>query len=502
MCTLVSILFTNPFLKFPYDMFTHLQLIDEQSLAHSIPKGRGVWHYFWAQIFHFLHIDCTEIFTRAYIIHYVQSITSFLMLFYFSKVLLRNLFSDILFIDLNYLAYWATIIWFIILSTESGYYHQVWILWYSINYQISLPLTLLMTGLTMSFLFESLSYRIKLIQILIILLLSYIILRIHAMEFIYFLMFMGILMLVYSDKILVLWKKYIYLAFPLTLLFLYIFIEGIEYIKTYAYRQAPIFNYLSFEKLPQLLDKIHFNGQIITQHYSKTMTTLNELVYISLLAISILLIIVIFRWYKKYPLYVNIRFVFFLFITSFFILIPVFEFTSGLASLLTYKTIAYRFYFSSLLFLALPALIFYIFKLFKVSNIWIINLGIFFIIVSTFLYSKYNIESYQNFYKNIMSIKKSFNQKNVGFNLSKENMKLIGEKLKYYESLNKGKKPIYFYARDDIAFVIKFIYRKQVLYSRRGSWDHVKSYYEHNNIKYKPILFETPIGFPAYTRFK
>ena len=359
-----------------------------------------------------------------------------------------------------------------------------------------------MTGLTISLIFESSLYKTKLIQALIIILLSYIVLRIHAMEFIYFLMFMSVLILVYIDKIILTWKKYIYISLPLTLLSLYVLIQAIEHIKTYAYRKSPIFDYLSFEKLPQLLEKIRSNGQVITQHYNKASFTLNELIYVSLVAISIFLIIVTFRYYKKYPVDVNIRFVIFLFITSFFILIPVFQYTSGLASLLTYKTIAYRFYFSSLLFLALPASIFYIFKLFRLSNIWMLNLGIFLIILCTFLYSKYDIGHYQNYYKNIISIKNSFNQKKIGFNLSKENIEVIGKKLKYYGSLNKTKKQEYYYARDDIAFVIKFIYRKQVLYSRRGSWDYIKSYYEHNNTKYTPVLFEIPKEFPTYTRFR
>ena len=483
-------------------MFTHLQHIDKQSIATSIPGGRGVWHYFWAQIFHLLHVDRTEIFVRAYIIHYIQSIASFLMLFYFTKVIIRNIFTNLASISLNYLAYWSTFIWFTIFSTVSEYYHQVWILWYSINYQISLPLTFLMTGVTISLIFESSLHRTKLIQTFIVILLSYTILRIHAMEFIYYLMFMGVLMLVYIDKIISLWKKYIFLSLPLTLLSIYVMMQGIEHIKTYAYMQSPIFNYLSLEKLPQLLEKIRSNGQIITQHYNKASSTLNELIYISLITISFFLILVVFRYYKKYPLYVNIRFVIFLFITSFFILIPIFQYTSGLASILTYKTISYRFYFSSLLFLSIPTFIFYIFKLFKLSNIWLLNLGMALIILSTFFYSKYDTGYHQNYYKNIISIKNAFNQKKVGFNLSKNNIAIIGKNLKHYEFLNKTKKIEYYYARDDIAFIIKFIYRKPVLYSRRGSWDYIKSYHEHTNTKYIPVLFDTPKGFPEYTRFK
>jgi len=482
-------------------MFTHLEWIDLESSAPYITEKRHTWHYFWAQIFHLLHIKRTEIFFRAYIIHYVQSITSFLMVFYFSKIFIKNLFTNVSFTILNYLAYWSTIIWFTIFSTVSGYYHQVWILWYSINYQISLPLTLLMTGITISLIYTSSLYRTKLIQVLIIILLGYIILHIHAMEFIYYLMFISVLTLVNIDKIFLIFKKNIYMLFPLTILLILGAIQGIEFINTLTYRKSPIFQYLSFEKLPQLGDKIRSNGEIVIQYYNKVFSSLNELVYVSLLAISIFLIIVIFRYYKKSPTYVNIRLIIFLLGTSFFILIPVFQYTSGLASLLTYETVSYRFYFSSLLFLVLPSFIFYIFKLLKLNNILLLNLSIFLIILGTFLFSKYNIWSSQNYYKNVMTIKYAFNQKKMGFNLTKEDIKVIGEKLKYYESLNKTKTAIYYYARDDIAFVIKFIYRKPVLYSKRGNLDYTKSYYEHNNTKYTPILFKVPNKFPKYVRF-
>jgi hypothetical protein len=211
--TLIAILFSNPFLKYPYDMFTHLQWIDEQSSASSWPEKRVIWHHAWAQIFNFFHIDRTQIFLRAQIIHYVQSIGSFLLIFYFSKIFIRNIFTNISLVHLNYLGYWSTIIWFTIFSNASVYYQQVWILWYSINYQITLPLILLVTGLSISLFFENNDRSgIKIIKILLIVVLSYVVLRVHAMEFIYYLMYMFVFVMVFLDKIIVLWKKYIYFS--------------------------------------------------------------------------------------------------------------------------------------------------------------------------------------------------------------------------------------------------------------------------------------------------
>ncbi len=481
-------------------MFTHLQWIDEQNKVSLMPETRYVWHYIWAQIFQLFHIDRTEIFLRAYVIHYVQSISSFFMLFYFSRVFIKNLFAPISAINLNYLAYWSTLIWFTVLSTASENHQQIWILWYSINYQISLPLTLLMTGLTISLIFESSSNQIKAMKLLLIVIVAYTVLRIHAMEFIYFLMYLFVLMLMYIDKIIFAWKKYIYIALPLTLMFIYGVFQLIDRIQTFSYRQVPIFEYLSIEKLPQLLDKVRFEGTIITQHYNKAYLTLNELVYLSLAVISLLLIIVIYRHYKKYTEDIHVRLLLFLFIASFFILIPVFQYSAGIAGLLTYRTISYRFYFSSLLFLVIPVFMFYIFRLFKLRKIWMLNLLIFFILLGTFLYSKYNTSHRPNYYINISSIKNAFNKEKVGFNLSDENIAMIGEKIKYYESMNHTNKSEFYYARDDIAFVIKFIYQKSVFYGRRGTINYIKSYHEHSNTKYYPVLFDVPKQFPAYHR--
>ncbi|RUM75256.1 MAG: hypothetical protein DSZ10_00270, partial [Sulfurovum sp.] len=216
--TVVALLLTNPFLKYPYDMFTHLQMIDEQSGASAFPEKRVFWHYIWARIFDFFHISRTQIFLRAHIIHYVQIVTTFITVFYFSKIFIRNIFKEISYQALNYLSFWSTIIWFTVLSNASEKHQQVWILWYSINYQIALPLTLLAFGITLSILIEHGSKKLKAIQIMVLMLLLYLILRIHAMEFIYYMMYIVIFILVYVDKIFQIAKKYYYYFIPLLLL--------------------------------------------------------------------------------------------------------------------------------------------------------------------------------------------------------------------------------------------------------------------------------------------
>jgi hypothetical protein len=483
-------------------MFTHLQMIDEQSIATSWPGKRVVWHYFWARLFDLIDIGRSEIFLRAKIIHYVQSIATFIMIFYVSKIILRNLFKQISTVSLNYLGYWSAIIWMTVFSNASVYHMQVWMIWYSINYQITLPITLLATALTVSLIFEGASRKIKLVKAFFIVLLLYIVLRVHAMEFIYYLMYTGVLILLFLDKILGWCRKHLYLSIFGTLFIVYTVTRLVTFIQKHTYRNAPIFEYLSFDKLPSLLDRIRFEGQALSGYYNKVDYIMNELIYLSIAAAFIFVFIATVRYYKNYRDQIELRLVFFLFLTSLFVFIPVFTITAGIASLLTYNWISYRFYYSSLLFLALPGFVYYLFSLWRIKHIWVINITLFLILGTTFLYSKFNISNRQNYYRNVISIKNAFDEKKMGFNLSHENIVQIGQKLKEYEAQNKTGKPEFYYARDDIAFVIKFVYQKPVLYTRRGTVNYIKSYHKHKDIDYVPVLFEVPENFPEYRRFQ
>lgn len=499
--TVLTIFFTNPFLIYPYDVYTHLEWIDRQEVSTNKPLAREMWHYMWENIFHMLHVSKSKIFFKAYIIHFVQIVTIFFTIFYSSKVIIRNLFTNIVDIEANILSYWATLIWFTIFATHSIYHHQVWILWYSVNYQITLPFTLLVMALSISLVLEEKSIKEKIFYMLVIVFLSYIILKIHAMEYIYYLMYMILFTLVYVDKIFKVWKQNLYYSLPLTIFLFFFMYQFVEYIKTSSYRVPPLFNYFSFDKLPELLAEIDSRGNTLIYHYSRYSSNINELMLVSIILISLLSIIVFYRHIRKYETIINIRMVIFLLGASFFIFIPLTTVTGGVASLLTYTAVAHRFYYSSLLFFAIPVSVFYIYTFFKVKRVYILHILIFSILVGTFYYSKH-IAKRHNYYKNIISIKNSFSKDKMGFNLSQDEIEIIGDRLKYYESMNKSGKKGYYYARDDIAVVLKFIYRKDVLYGRRGNVDYTKSYSDHSDKKYYPILFEVPENFPSYQFYK
>jgi hypothetical protein len=485
---------------YPFDVYTHLGWIDKQNLNTLSPAHRETWHYIWAYIFDIFHISKNAIFQRAAIIHYTQFIITFGIIFYLSRVVFQILFKSISFLSLHYLAYWSTLIWLTIYANFSVHYQQVWIAWYSVNYQITLPLTLLTLALTLSMIFNPYSKVRKTIYTIVILIFSYFIIKIHAMEYIYFLMYLSILLLVHVDIIFKYIRQNLLLSSGVMIFFTFAGIEIIYLMKDFIYRDTPLLKYLSIEKFPLLMAEIKKHGTHVLQYYNKATTIINELIVVSLFLILLFTILFFYRRVKHMPLLINVRMLIFLGITSLFILIPLFTYSAGLASLLTYDTVSYRFYYSALIFLMMPAFVYYLFTVIQFPNLLIINTVIILTLGFTLYYSK-NLSKHANYYTNVHSLQNMFSKEKMHFNLHQTYIGTIGTLLEGYEKEYKQTKPLYYYARDDIAFVLRFVYQKSVFYKQKGTKDYQKSYSSDHNASHKAILFETPSSFPHYKRF-
>jgi len=499
-----SIFMTNPFLKYPFDVYVHLDRIEKQYNTNHLLHNRLFWHYIWAKIFHLFNIDNTQIFFRAYVIHYTQVLISFSGVFYFSYIFIKNIFKQIDKLYIKYLALWSTIIWFTIYATNSMGIHQVWILWYSINYQITLIFILVMLGLTISILYNNFNIYNKFIYIFIIIILAFIVLKIHTMELLYYLMYLSTLSLVYIDKIFIYIKKNIYNGL-IAIITIGLFVYNLPIlVNHFESKSSRIINYLSYDKIPQLYNQIMRDGYSLIRGLNRAYASMNELIYLSIILIILLGIINIYNYIKKRDSFVRYRLLFFLIITSLFVLIPLFQFSSGLAGMLVSSVyVVNRFYYSSLIFLVIPIFTYYILQVINKKNIIYLNIYILFILFSIFLYSKYDINHNQNYYKNIQSIKNSFYREKVGFSLSSKNIKEIGKlKEKYKHDLNISKP--YFFAREDIAFVLKHIYKEKVylLHHYNGRKLNTNFYIVSYNKNKNKILFKVPINFPKYEPYK
>jgi len=276
-----------------------------------------------------------------------------------------------------------------------------------------------------------------------------------------------------------------------------IIISILYFMKNYQPDKSIIFNYLSFQKFPLLYEKIMQEGKILIGGYNRATASINELMYF-ILYLSII-IIVYFLWSKNKNTPINIRMGLFVGFTSLFILIPLFQFSSGLFGVIAYTRVVNRLYYSSSLFILLPIFAFYITNIYNLKLKYM-NLFILLSLISVFIFSKHNPILFHNYYKNIQSIKNSFIERKVGFNLSNKQIELIGQKLKIYEAKNHFKKKSFYYARADIAFVLKYIYSKNVHWEGRHKNPDYKKIYKDNkdNKDYRQILFETPKDFPQY----
>ena len=495
--TLAAIFYTHPFLRFPYDIWDHLIAIDDFNLS-EVHGTRDIWHAFWRNLFSILHIDQSNILLRAKIIHVSQSILGFFTIFFFSKVMIRQIFKDIDPLSLRYMAYWSTLIWFTVFATFSEQYHHIWMLWYSVNYQITLPLFWYITALTVILLFEQCSWKIKLFYGLQIIIISRFILQAHSMEYLYYLMYLSVLFLLYLRELFPFLKKYYYLIIPVILLIIFIF-------HRYLAEESQLFTYLKAFQFSDLYSVIIQKGDLLLQGANRASAAVNELMKVAISTAWAMLIVLLLQRLKGKRQNINIKMFLFVFITSLFVYIPLFTLSGGFAAVVTKLEVVNRFYYSSSLFLLIPmALYYFIGLLDKKSYLLLFNILMLTIVFSTFFYSK-QFSLTHNYAKNIHSLGQSFHKGKVGFNLSDAQIKTIGRVLKQYKHGYHGSKEILFYARPDIAVVLKFIYRENVYWSGRRNYPSLEKFQKYmlalDPDQTRGLVFKTPKEFPHYTPY-
>jgi hypothetical protein len=349
--------------------------------------------------------------------------------------------------------------------------------------------------LTLVLFLEETTIKKKIFFSLQIVVVSRFILQAHSMEFLYYLMYMLVFSILYIDKIYIFIRRYFYFLLPI--------LGGMAYfVKNYQPEHSKIFDYLSMEKLPLLYEKIMQEGSVLLSGYNRASGSVNELMAVSALVFIGFIGFLLWDKLKNSKTLMNIRMLIFIGITSLFVLIPLYQFSGGLFAVITNTMVVNRLYYSSSLFLLLPIALYYVVYTYKLKYFFV-NLVLLGILTCTFIYSGHSDAFHHNYAKNIDSIKNSFNERKVGFNLSKEQIRWIGVKIKEYESQNITGKKIRYYARADMAFVIKYIYHKNVYWKgRRASLNYKKIYEQQKETHdYTHILLEAPLVFPSCRPF-
>ena len=479
---IISIIFiSNPFMRYPYDMWAHLIAIDNPFDYTTIPEARQLWHSIWREIFNIISIKSSDILLRAKIIHITQTLIAFGAVYLFSIVVVRNIYINSSKLHQQYMAFWSTVIWFTIFATFSMHYHHTWIMWYSISYQITLPLFWYIIALTLILFLEKPTRVTRVFYILQIIAISLFIIQIHSMEYIYYLFYLLALSLIFYRETLSIIKKYFYIILPIFLIILL-------YAQSYQAEDTRLLDYISRGEFREIYNLIFYEGDIIVSGLNRASSSINELMYVILI-----FTILTARYMMRSRVYL------FLILTSLSILVPLFPFTAGVSALITKINVVHRIYYSSSLYTLLPLSIYYLsikYNIKKIEPMYIFNISMATIIISTILYSKYLSHSH-NYYKNIQSLKQSIEGSKVKFNLSDNNIATIGNELKIYK---KSYPEALFYARGDVAVVLKYIYRENVYWRGRRGEPSLTEFYKYctiNKLK-ECIIFNRVKSLPPY----
>ena len=496
---LVLVFFSEPFLRYPYDVFAHLIAIDEKyhnipTTTTSIQPGRLIWHTIWAKIFQFLHIESVDFFLRAKIIHVVQTYIALFSIYYFSHVVLRNLFVDISELILKYLSLWAVFIWLTIFATYSEHYHLIWNLWYSISYQITLPLFFYIMALTLVLFLEEVSLVKKIFYSFQIVLIVVFMLQAHPMEFIYYLMYLFTFSLIYLKKVYTYLKKYYYL--------LILLIGALIYLTSYFdVEDSKLFTYFNANDFFFLYEDIISIGTHVVVHLNRANHVVNELMYVIYYMGIFFCLLLLLKVYQRRE-YINLRLFIFFILTSLFIFIPQYPFSAGLFALITKSYVVHRLYFSASLFLLLPIFVYYLSVVYN-FRLYVINTILIAVLSSVLMYSKLSTTHAHTYYKNMQSLVNSFTTK-YAFHFSQDDINTIGKRIKEYEDLYPKKRENLYFAREDIAFVIKYIYGKRVYWHDRRHTIDYHAAYKRNSIytRYNYVLYTIDENFKENPYYK
>lgn len=347
---LLFILNSRPFMFPGYDMWWHMGMVDAAHLLFEdgFPV-RYTWHLLWNKVFAWL--PATAFFNRALLIHHVQFLLTSVLVGISGYLVLRAVLHRVN-VGRSELAVWAILgvaIWMVMHGTySSAVYggaesHAVlpWILWYSINYQISLPFSLLASALVFHLLEVRLSGKMRLVSWLMVVVCLIVVALAHVAELPYFLL-MGVIALGLYAKSWVTAKR----VAVLLVLALVVILFGLNF----SYRTPELIQLIINGAWSDLAERISRNGHyLVNRGGNRAVTGWNTLHMFGLAGLVVSMTLVF--WLR---LQGSGRPILFLLLTA---LIPsalLFVFSAGLLSMITHAGIAWRFTFASFLFVGMP----------------------------------------------------------------------------------------------------------------------------------------------------
>ena len=445
-------------MKLRFDIWQHIGNIDILVFDPAAKIVRSNWHTTWAFFFRMLGIN--DIFTYATIIHRVQFLLIGIIIYYAAKLLFSALLPTIELGDsnknnrkqwLSSLALSSVLVWFTVIGTVSTF-QQAWIMWYSVNYQITLPLLFLALGLFVNAVSFAQSNNLIVIKLFSSLLLLALIYLYHAGELAYLVFYMPIILVCFCTK--TNYKKTLIL---MAIIFIVVFVAA----GFYTDIMPGLVTLLKDENYHVIINQINIRGAWNTEGNNRYFANWNEMYTISVFVAAP---VALLAWTKRN--HVNQRVFLFIILSLAFCFIPTFKYSAGIASLISYDGIVNRYYFASFVFVLVPLSLYLVvchFKFLQHPVALILIVLVFMGLV--FSYSKLFNDG-GVYYKNLMSIRNSLYQDRVGLDMPVSEIESIGRQIRVAET-QYGADQIMFCANYDKSHIVRYIYRKNnILFDR------------------------------------
>ena len=456
---IIGILFISssyPMMKIKFDVWQHIGDIDNLVHNSELKIGRSNWHKVWAFIFRSLNIH--NIYEYALVIHRVQFFLNCLLIYITSQQLCAALLSH--FGNekneknwVSSLALSSVLVWLTVIGTMSTF-QQAWIMWYSVNYQITLTFILCAVAMCVNVLVLDQAKHWILIKLSIAFALIFLTYLFHAGELAYLLVYLIFLFIFFAKK-----NK-----LPQIIIAIIIFLIASCVATTYYVDRVPelvtLIGNKNYSKIQSLISEY---GNWNVEGGNRYLANWNELYFFSA---SLGLPVLILAYIGKNK--VNKNVLYFILASLIFCFIPTFSYSSGIASLIVGFGIVNRLYFASYIFLLIPVFIYMLIIDYRPLNKPVNLIAIVCILlVIVYMYSK-EINNQGVFYKNIKSIKNSLDSKLVGVDISSSKVGEIKRKIEDAEFMH-GVDNIIFCSNYDVGHIVKYQFRRTNIYFDRFS---------------------------------
>ena len=461
---LIFISLSFPMMKLRFDIWQHIDHIKSYVLDPSATvTSRALWLKIWAFIFRISNID--DIFTYATIIHRVQFVLNCIIIY----VAAKQLFKALLKFEANETQYaknqWlsslalsSVFVWLTIIGTYS-FFQQAWMMWYSVNYQITLPMLFLSLGLTVNAITVTQTMPLAVSKGVGAFLLVLGIYFFHAGELAYLIFYIFIGIVCFGSRLTLNWKYNLGGV---------LFLVVVLYVLTRMYSDhvPALITLLKNGDYLKILNEIQTKGKWnVIDGGNRYSANWNELYRFSVFAF---VPVAIYGWFS--PFKIDRQVLCFIGLSLCFCFIPTFQYSAGLASLISYDGIVNRYYFASLIFLIVPLLAYTVAISFKNTNHPAGQLAIVFCIMfCVLLYSK-KINHEGVYFKNVQSIKNSIKTKKIDIGVSDEFIAHVGSKVKAADIEFQGASYVYCGSFESL-YVARYIFRKEnMLFDRLANY--------------------------------